>query len=404
MKICIAPDSFKESLTAREAAEAIASGVLRANPDCEIVCVPMADGGEGTVAAMVDATGGDLRSVRVTGPLGEPVDAEFGILGDTRASASANSPAAVIEMAAASGLALVPERLRNPLKTTTRGTGELIRAALDAGAKTIIIGIGGSATVDGGAGMAQALGVRLLDSSGNDIGPGGGALEHLASIDISALDKRLAGVRIEVACDVDNTLTGPRGAAPVYGPQKGATPQMVEQLSQNLERLAAIIKRDIGIDIAEMPGGGAAGGLGAGLAAFLGAKIIPGIDIVIRHVRLEEKMRDSQLVFTGEGRIDSQTPRGKVPAGVARTAAKLGIPAIALAGSIDYASVTAEEIGVSAMFCILDGPATLSDACTRTRELLEQTAEQVLRMFLAAKRSRLTAEDAEERREDQNSK
>jgi len=383
MKVCIAPDSFKESLTAREAAEAIAAGVMRAAPDCEIVCVPMADGGEGTVAAMVDATAGELRSVRVTGPLQETVDAEFGILGCSEKFTPVDSMTAVIEMAAASGLALVPEHLRNPLKTTTRGTGELIRAALDAGAKTIIIGIGGSATIDGGAGMAQALGARLLDSSGNEIGAGGGALEKLASIDISALDKRLAGVRIEVACDVDSPLTGQRGAAPVYGPQKGATPQMVEQLARNLERLAQIIKRDIRIDIADMPGGGAAGGLGAGLAAFLGAKLMPGIDIVIRRVKLEEKMQNSQLVFTGEGRIDSQTPRGKVPAGVARTAAKLGIPAIALAGSIDYASVTAQDIGVSAMFGILDRPATLSDARARTRELLAQTAEQVLRALCA---------------------
>ena len=260
MKICIAPDSFKESLTAIEAAECIAAGVTKAAPDCDVVMVPVADGGEGTVPAIINATGGRMRQAGVTGPLGEAVNAQFGLLDD--------GETAVMEMAAASGLELVAPDKRNPMRTTTHGTGELISAALEAGVRKIIVGVGGSATIDGGAGMAQALGVRLLDGNGKPIGAGGGALAGLRSIDLSGLDSRISETRVQVACDVDNPLTGPTGAAEVYGPQKGATPEMVRQLAHNLELLAEVIRRDLGIDVEHLPGAGAAGGLGAAWRRF----------------------------------------------------------------------------------------------------------------------------------------
>ncbi len=268
-KIVIAPDSFKECLAAEEVASAMAEGVRAAAPEAEVVCVPMADGGEGTVRALVAATGGTLHRATVTGPLGEPVEAEFGILGD--------ATTAVIEMAAASGLPLVPPDRRDPAKTTTFGTGALIRAALDLGAGRLLLGIGGSATVDGGAGMAQALGIALLDEDGQSIGRGGGELERLARIDVSNRDPGLDDTVCEVACDVDNPLVGPHGAARVYGPQKGATPQMVKRLDANLAHLAEVVERDLGVNIRDLPGAGAAGGLGAGLVAFLGATLRPGV-------------------------------------------------------------------------------------------------------------------------------
>ena len=374
MRICIAPDSFKESLSAVEAAESIARGVRNVSADFEIVSVPMADGGEGTVSTLVHATGGRTVSVRVTGPLGEPVDAEFGLLGD--------GTTAVIEMAAASGLALVRPDRRNPMIATTCGTGELVKAALDHGARKIIIGIGGSATVDGGAGMAQALGVRFLDQSGRDIPRGGGGLASLHSIDLTGLDARIRQTEILVACDVDNPLTGQRGAAPVYGPQKGATPEMVQQLSENLGRLAAVIRRDAGVDVEHLPGAGAAGGLGAGLVVFLNARLRPGIEIVMEAARLDERMAGCDLVFTGEGRLDQQTLHGKVPLGVARLASEYGIPVIALAGCVGRDRTGLNAAGIGAFFSIMDCPMSLDDAFSRAAELLAATAEQAVRAFL----------------------
>ena len=318
MKIVIAPDSYKESLSALEVAQAVEAGFRQVFPDADYVLVPVADGGEGTVDAMVAATGGRKETVTVSGPLGEPVEAFYGLTGD--------GDTAVIEMAAASGLALVPPDRRNPLLTNSRGTGELIRAALDAGARRFILGIGGSATNDGGAGMVQALGVRLLDLEGRELDGSGGDLARLERIDVSALDPRLAECRIEVACDVDNPLTGARGASAVFGPQKGATPEMVQALDANLARLARIVGRDLGVAVDTVPGAGAAGGMGAAMLAFFGATLKPGIEIVTAAVDLDTHVRDADLVITGEGRIDFQTVsarrRSASPASPSATASR----------------------------------------------------------------------------------
>ncbi|MBM4034622.1 MAG: glycerate kinase [Planctomycetes bacterium] len=373
MKVLIAPDSFKECLPAEAVAEAMARGVRAAAPGAETVCVPMADGGEGTVRALVAATGGSLLHARVTGPLGEQVEAEFGILGD--------GETAVIEMAAASGLPLVPPERRDPMKTTTYGTGELIAAALGQGARRLILGIGGSATVDGGAGVAQALGAQLLDAAGKSIGPGGGQLARLVRVDASAMDPRLRGVACDVACDVANPLTGPRGAAVVYGPQKGATPEMVRQLDASLAHFAEVIERDLGLAVNDLPGAGAAGGLGAGLVAFLGARLRPGVELVMQAVGLEAKLAGADLVLVGEGRMDAQTAYGKVPVGVARLARRLGIPAVAIVGSLGEGFRAVHAEGIAACFAILDRPMPLKQAFARASELLSSTVEEVMRLF-----------------------
>ena len=373
MKIVIAPDSFKGSLTALEAANAIEEGLKRFFPEAEIIKVPMADGGEGTVQSLVDATGGRIVKRIVTGPLGDKVEAQFGILGDGRT--------AVIEMASASGLPLVPPDKRNPMVTTTYGMGELIKAALDMGCRKFIIGIGGSATNDGGGGMAQALGVKLLDKEGNDIPFGGGGLLKLDRIDISTLDPRIAESEIVVACDVDNPLTGPRGAARVYSPQKGATPDMVEILDKALEHFAEVVKRDLGRDIKDVPGAGAAGGLGAGLMAFLNARLQLGVDIVIEATGLEEKVKGADLVITGEGGIDSQTIYGKTPIGVTKVAKKFGIPVLAVAGGIsDDASVVYEH-GIDGLMSIIPRPMTLDEAMAQGKKLLSDAAERIARLI-----------------------
>lgn len=370
-RIVVAPDSFKGSATARQVAEAIARGLRRTLPDTRVDTVPMADGGEGTVEALVDATGGRYVEVEVTGPLGEPVHACFGMLGD--------GSTAVIEMAAASGLPLVPPERRNPMVTTTYGTGELIRAALDRGARRIIIGIGGSATVDGGVGMAQALGARFLDASGNPLGWGGGVLARLDRIDLSAMDPRLRDAELLVACDVSNPLYGPEGAAPVFGPQKGATPAMVAVLDANLRHLADVIRRDIGMDVSTLRGGGAAGGLGAGLVAFCGARLRPGVELVIEAVNLEARLQGADLVVTGEGALDRQTPFGKTPAGVGRLARRLGIPAVAIVGSIGEGvdRQVLEACGLAGICSIVPRPMTLDEAMQKTEALLEQAAERL---------------------------
>ncbi len=369
MKIVIAPDSFKESLTALEAANAIERGFKSIFPNAVYHKMPMADGGEGTVQSLVDATNGTIKERIVTGPLGNPVKSFFGVMGDGKT--------AVIEMAAASGLHLVPMEKRNPLVTSTRGTGELISAALDLGVKHIIIGIGGSATNDGGAGMIQALGAKLLDEEGETIGPGGGALSQIATVDLSGLDNRLKDVHIDVACDVDNPLTGPRGASAIFGPQKGATPEMVKLLDKNLSHFADVIEKALGKSFRDIEGAGAAGGLGASLLAFLNADLKRGIDIVLHAMNFESVVKDADLVITGEGRIDSQTVYGKTPIGVAKAAKKYGVPVIGLAGSISQDSDVVIEHGIDALFSIVPGIITLPEAFEFAEANIERTARNV---------------------------
>ncbi|MCX7642652.1 MAG: glycerate kinase [Armatimonadetes bacterium] len=369
MRLVIAPDSFKGSASAKEVAQAIADGLKVAFSGAEFDLVPMADGGEGTVEALVAATGGKTIAKRVTGPLGELVDAFFGILGDGETAA--------IEMAAAAGLHLVPPEKRNPLVTTTYGVGELIKAALDSGCKRVIVGIGGSATNDGGAGMAQALGAKLLDENGNEIGFGGGELGKLARIDISTLDSRLKETEILVACDVTNPLTGPNGASAVYGPQKGATPEMVKLLDENLRHYAEIIRRDLGVEVEHVPGAGAAGGLGAGLMAFCQARLKRGVEIVVQAVGLEERVQKADLVITGEGKIDFQTGFGKVPYGVAQVAKRYNKPVIAIAGQLGEGSEKCRNWGIDACFAIVNKPMSEQEAMTNALALLKRTAEEL---------------------------
>jgi glycerate kinase len=357
LKIVIAPDSFKESMTALEVCEAVERGLRRSLPEVQTVKIPMADGGEGTVQALVDATNGTFTSLTVTGPLGLPVEAEYGWLG--------GQLTAVIEMASASGLHLVPPERRNPLMTTTAGTGELIKDAVQKGAKHLIIGIGGSATNDGGVGMAQALGVKFLDSEGAELSYGGGALSKLAKIDASKMMKELSGVTIDVACDVDNPLTGPAGASAIFGPQKGATDETVAILDRNLSHYASLILKETGMDVEKIEGSGAAGGLGAGLLAFLNANLKRGADIVLETVQLEKHMAEADLVITGEGRIDGQTIHGKTPVGVSKTAKKLNIPVIAIAGSIGDGYEKVHEEGIGSVFSIVPGIVSLEEALHR---------------------------------------
>ncbi|WP_174509757.1 glycerate kinase [Klebsiella oxytoca] len=369
MKIVIAPDSYKESLSALEVATAIEAGFQEIFPDAEYVKLPVADGGEGTVEAMVAATQGHLVQVTVTGPLGEPVQAFYGLSGDERC--------AFIEMAAASGLESVPVASRNPLITTTWGTGELIRHALDAGVQQIIIGIGGSATNDGGAGMVQALGAKLLTQDNQQIAAGGGALEQLAHIDLSGLDSRLADCRIDVACDVTNPLTGPEGATAVFGPQKGATAEMIVRLDRALAHFAQIIHRDLAVDVLQLEGGGAAGGMGAALYAFCGARLRPGIEIVTDALHLAELVADADLVITGEGRIDSQTIHGKVPVGVAKVAQRYNVPVIAIAGSLTADVGVVHQHGLDAVFSVIYSVCTLEEALANAADNVRMTTRNV---------------------------
>lgn len=373
MRIVVAPDSFKESLPARQVCEAIARGVRRARPDAAVELLPMADGGEGTVEALIAATGGRLREAVVTDPLGRPVSAAWGLLGD-------GSRTAVLEMAAASGLGLVPADLRNPLHTTTFGTGQLIEAALDDGASRILIGIGGSATNDGGAGAAQAVGVRFIDRDGRPIPDGlpGGRLDQVASIDLSRRDPRLPAVPIEVACDVDNPLCGPRGASAVYGPQKGASPDQVSLLDANLSHLAQVILRDLGKDVRDVPGAGAAGGLGAGLVAFFDGTLKPGIRMVMDALRFGERIVGADLIITGEGRLDRQSMMGKLIEGVGRAARTAGVPVIALVGCAGEGADSALEV-LDSYHCINPPDSTLAEALALATTRLEETAERVLR-------------------------
>ncbi|MGO1308745.1 MAG: glycerate kinase [Kluyvera intermedia] len=369
MKIVIAPDSYKESLSALDVACAIEVGFREIYPDAEYVKIPVADGGEGTVEAMVAATQGRVIPVKVTGPLGEPVAGFYGVSGDEQC--------AFIEMAAASGLELLSPAQRNPLKTTSWGTGELIRHALDLGVRRIIIGLGGSATNDGGAGMVQALGAKLLTDEHQQIGQGGAELAALMKIDISELDSRLADCQIDVACDVTNPLTGEEGASAVFGPQKGATPEMVTNLDHALAHYAACIKQDLGIDVLSLEGGGAAGGMGAALFAFCGAKLRPGIDIVTEALHLDTLVADANLVITGEGRMDSQTIHGKVPVGVARVAKRYHIPVIGIAGSLTADVGVVHQHGIDAVFSVLYRVCSLDDALAHAGENVRMAARNI---------------------------
>lgn len=375
MRILIAPDSFKESLTAAEAAARIAEGILRVLPAAQITQLPLSDGGEGLTETLVTAMAGRMLEQEVTAPMGNRVMARFGVAGDDTA---------IIEMAEASGLNLVPPAQRNPLTATTFGTGELIRAALDQGCRRLIIGIGGSATNDGGAGMARALGVKMLNAQGEDIAPGAAGLLELDAIDMSAVDARLSRTKISVACDVTNPLCGPRGASRIYGSQKGADTAAVDLMDRALTRMAEVVKRDLGLDICELPGAGAAGGLGAGLAAFAGADLQPGLELVLGILQFDALLSAGQdLIITGEGEINGSSLYGKVPVGVARRAREHGIPVLALVGNIgpDAKQVYAE--GITAIMSIAPGPITREQSMIRAGELLADAAERALRLISA---------------------
>lgn len=369
MKIVIAPDSWKESLSAADVAQAIEKGFREIFPHADYVRVPLADGGEGTVEAMVSATQGTTITTRVTGPLGQPVEARWGISGDGKT--------AFIEMAEASGLALVPPAQRNPLLTTSRGTGELILAALDRGVRHMLIGIGGSATNDGGAGMVQALGAKLCEASGQEIGPGGAALAKLARIDLSALDSRLRECNIKVACDVTNPLTGEQGASFIFGPQKGADPQMVRDLDSYLAHYARVIHRELQREVETIPGAGAAGGMGAALIAFLNAELRSGIELVTEALHLENHIHNCTLVVTGEGRIDSQSIHGKVPVGVARVAKKHHKPVIGIAGSLTPDVAVVHQHGLDAVFSVLNSIGTLEEALRDAQDNVYRSARNI---------------------------
>lgn len=371
--IVLAPDSFKESMTAKEVCEAMERGIRKANSQIKCIHVPMADGGEGTMQSLVDATGGRVYSKEVVGPLGNNVVAEYGILG--------NGEIGVIEMASASGIHLVDSEKRNPLITTTFGTGQLIKACLDKGVKKLLIGIGGSATNDGGTGFIQALGGRLLDENGDDLSYGGGALAKLHTIDLSNLDERLKYVSVEVACDVNNPLCGKEGASYVFGPQKGATREMIEILDQNLSHYAEVIKEQLGKDVISKAGAGAAGGLGAGLMAFLDVKLKSGIEMVIEYANLEEKVRDADMVWTGEGSIDFQTQYGKTPLGVAMIAKKYNKPVIALAGRVGNDIDVLYDKGIDAIFGIMRGVTSIEEALVKGPENVEKTSENIIRLL-----------------------
>lgn len=379
MKIILAPDSFKGSLSSRLVCEAMEKGIKEVIPLADIIKIPMADGGEGTVEALT-TTKGQLIEVSVTDPLGRPITANFGLL--------SMDSTAVIEMASASGLPLLKAEERNPLKTSTFGTGQLIKAALDKKVNRIILGIGGSATNDGGVGMAKALGAKFLDANGKILAEGGENLSRLARIDLSELDRRIDNTDILVACDVTAPLTGPNGAAAVYGPQKGATPEMVKELDRGLLNLAHVVKDQLGIEINNLVGAGAAGGLGGGLVAFLKAKLASGVDLVLEAVKFKEKLYQANLVFTGEGRIDDQSFFGKTISGVAKTAKEMKIPVIAVTGALagDYHNLY--QMGIIGVTPIVAGPITLEEAIRNSFELITDAVNRSIRLYLAGMAAR----------------
>ncbi|PTV95039.1 glycerate kinase [Halanaerobium saccharolyticum] len=374
MKILVAPDSFKGSLTAMEAATNIKAGINRVDHEIKVELLPIADGGEGTVQSLVDATAGEIIGKEVTGPLGDKVNAFYGILGDDKT--------AVIEMAAASGLPLVPENKRNPLKTTTYGTGELIASALEHGVEKILIGIGGSATNDAGIGMVQALGAEILDKKEEQVAYGGGSLNQIEKINLDNIDYRLKNVEILVACDVDNPLYGKNGAAYVYAPQKGADTKTVEILDQNLRHFNQTTIKELGKDTNKIPGAGAAGGLGAGLVAFLDAELKAGVDIVLDIIDFKSYLEDVDLVITGEGMLDGQSIYGKSPVGVSRIAAQKNIPVIAVTGTLGKGVEKVLDHGINAYFSIIDRPAELKEIIEKSPKLLSDLSEQIIRSIL----------------------
>ena len=379
MKVVIAPDSYKGCLSALEVAKAMERGVLSVFPSAEVRKIPIADGGEGTVAALVTATNGQLRQAEVTDPLGNKISAHWGVLGDGRT--------AVIEMAAASGLPLVPKEKRDPRVTTTYGTGELIKAALAEGLAKIIIGIGGSATNDGGTGMARALGVRFLDAAGQEVAAGGGSLAEICQIDTTGLDPRLKNTEIVVACDVDNPLCGTRGASAVFGPQKGATPEMVQQLDAGLAKYASCARQATGRDVAEKAGAGAAGGLGAGLMFFTPAQLKPGVEIVLDAVGFSDIVRDADFVITGEGRTDFQTAFGKAPVGVAKVAKTHGAPVFCISGGLGDGAEDVLAQGIDAVMSICDRPLSLEECMAAGAQLIEPAAARLSRIVMAVRKS-----------------
>lgn len=369
----LAPNSFKGSMTAKEVCDAMERGLGKVFPEAEYIHAPMADGGEGTAQALLDALGGHFFTKSVTGPIGQQVTAQYGVLSD--------GATGVIEMASASGILHLTRETRNPLITTTYGTGELIRACLDQGIKKIILGIGGSATNDGGAGMAEALGARFLDEAGKELPRGGGSLGQLSRIDLSGLDPRLAEVEIIVACDVSNPLCGEYGASQFFGPQKGATPDMVRQLDHSLAHYAETIKKQLHKDVRNIPGAGAAGGIGAGLLSFTQAKLQPGIEIIIEYVGLKEKILHADYVFTGEGGLDYQTQFGKAPYGVARSAKEAGKKVIAIAGYVGDRIEALYESGIDAVFGIVPGAQALEQALEEGPQNVERTCENIAKVL-----------------------
>ncbi|EAS35180.1 glycerate kinase [Coccidioides immitis RS] len=381
MNILVAPSGFKESLDPHGAADCIKAGILRAVPDAKVRKVPLFDGGEGFAHALVASTGGEHKRLNVTGPVMEKVDAYYGFLGGRQPRT------AVIEIAEAAGLRLVPKDRRNPANTTTYGVGELINAALNEGADRILIGCGDSGTSDGGVGMCQALGARFFDKEGYELPPatGGGALGNLARIDLSGVHPRLKQVRVDVLCNWKNVLCGPNGVARVYGPQKGATADQVDQLSLALETYAAIVKRAIGIDVGTIPGGGASGGLGAGLV-LMGATLRPRFEAIIEYFGIEKLFDECDLIFTAEGGIDYQTPRGKIPGEVALRAKRRGLPVVAIAGTIGTGAAVNYDAGIDAFTSIIQGPTSLEDAVAHAPKLLSESAESAMRMVMIGHR------------------
>lgn len=376
MKIVVAPSGYKECLDADLVATAIANGVRRACPDARITELPLVDGGEGTALALGRLTQGEARKLTVTGPVGEPVEAHFVLLGGR------NPPVAAIDLASAAGLKLVPRDRRDPGATTSRGVGELIAAAIDAGARHIVLGCGDSGVNDGGAGLVQALGVRLLGPDGRDVPVGGAGLAELERIDLSGLDPRVRETRIEVACNLKNILCGENGVARIFGPQKGATPEEVEALAAALERFAAVVQRDLGLDVRTMPGGGASGGVGAGVHALLGAELCSRFDVLLPFFGLDEALQGAELVLTAEGGIDFKSARGKIPSEVGSRASALGIPVIALAGTIGERAEIVHDHGVHAYFSTTIAPETLEEAIEHAEAEVAITAENVMRTFL----------------------
>jgi glycerate kinase len=375
MRIVVAPDSYKGSLSALQVAQAMERGIRAVYPGAEVDLVPIADGGEGTVESLARATGGRLEHATVSDPLGRPVRAAWGILGDGRT--------AVLEMAAASGLPLLAPEERDPRVASTCGTGQLVRAVLDRGLRRLIVGIGGSATNDGGAGLARALGARFLDAGGAELPEGGAALARLARVELSGMDARLAEAELVVACDVDNPLCGERGASAVYGPQKGATPEMVAALDAALANYARVAGAATGRDVAAVPGAGAAGGLGAGFLLFTGARFRPGIEVVLEACGFQERVRNADLVLTGEGRTDAQTAMGKAPVGVARLAGRAGVPVLCLSGSLGPGAEAVLEQGIAATLSVVPGPMTLETCMADAALLVEQGAARLCRILRA---------------------